>query len=90
MPSNKKRPVGQAGGAFGQGEGRWTHSLGGERLDISEEMANPPPLRNPINFGHYGERDSLVNHEFPFETMFSRTLQNQWVLSASEKLLEVS
>ena len=30
-----------------EGERRWTHSMGGERLDISEEMTNPPPLRNP-------------------------------------------
>ena len=85
----KNAPSARPAGRFVRGRGGGTHSLGGERLDISEEMANPPPLRNPINFGHYGERDSLVNHEFPFETMFSRTLQNQWVLSASKKLLEV-
>ena len=28
--------------------------MGGERLDISEEMANPPPLRNPMTSAHYG------------------------------------
>lgn len=47
--------------AVRQGEGRWTHSMGGERLDISEEMANPPPLRNLMTCWHYGGPERLVN-----------------------------
>jgi hypothetical protein len=35
--------------------------MGGERLDIPKEMANPPPLQNPMTYQHYGELPQLVN-----------------------------
>jgi hypothetical protein len=35
--------------------------MGGERLDISEEMATPPPLQNLSLCFHYGRHVGLVN-----------------------------
>ena len=74
------RPA-EADRAFRQGERRWTQSMGGERLDISEEMANPPPLRNPMTCRHYGGPREVVNHDLGSISIHLKAAQKQGFLS---------